>query len=438
VHALAGAIIAALALAGCGGSVHRPAPQTVAASVAPAIAPSHPVRQRPPTVSPALRRLRAALTRTLRHAGPATGAAVYDLTDPSELFARRAQTKRPPASVEKLFTTVALLTRLSPSTRLHTTILGTGRLGAGGVWHGNLYLRGGGDPTLGDGTFNRIWENGYGPTTSQLVHQLTARGIRRVTGKVIADESLFDSRRGGPATRFHPDVPDFGGQLTALAYDHGAAARGLSPATFAAKQLVLTMRATGMQATAATFTARTPVRARRLAIVSSPPLHLMLDLMNAPSDDLFAELLTKQLGVRFAHRGTIAAGARVISATIAGGYGLHPRIVDGSGLSRADGSSPAEVVALLKTIWQTPVGQVLSTSLPIVGVSGTTQRIATHTAAQGRCIAKTGTLDDVTNLAGYCHGRDGHVLTFAFLIDGPSNEQALALLSRMVAAVAEY
>ncbi len=383
-------------------------------------------------------RLRAALSTTLRRAGPSTGAAVYDLTAGAELFTLRDEVKRAPASVEKLFTTVALLSKLRDGTRLRTTVLGAGHLGPGGVWHGNLYLRGGGDPTFGDGTFNRIWELGYGPTASQLARRLTGRGIRRITGSVIADESLFDSRRGGPATAFAPDIPDYGGQLSALTYDHGAAAAGLSPPEFAARQLALTLRAAGVQATPAKLTAKASRHAHPLASVSSPPLPVLIDLMNVPSDDLFAELLTKQLGVRFAHRGTIAAGAHVISDTIAADYGLHPRIVDGSGLSRSDRSSPAEIVALLKAVWHTPVGHVLSASLPVVGVNGTTRRIGTNTAAQGNCIAKTGTLDYITNLAGYCRSRGGHMLSFALFLDGPSNEQSIALLGRMVAAVANY
>ena len=386
----------------------------------------------------ALVQLRRSLLATLRTAGPHTGAAVYDLTAASPLFALRGTIGRPPASVEKLYTTVALLTKLPQSTRLHTIVLGTGHLGPGGIWHGSLYLHGGGDPTFGDGTFNRIWEHGYGPTATQLAHQLSARGIREVTGAVIADESLFDSRRGGPATAFAPDIPDFGGQLTALAFDHGATAAGLTPPTFAAKQLAVTMQAAGIKAVASKVTAPTPRHARKLAVVSSPPLPVLIDLMNVPSDDLFAELLTKQLGVRFAHKGTIAAGAHVISSTLAEGYGLHPRIVDGSGLSRSDRSSPTEVVTLLRTVWRTPIGHVLSGSLPVVGVNGTTWRIGKGTAAQGQCIAKTGTLNYVTNLAGYCRARSGHVLTFAFLLDGPSNEQSIALLTRLVAALAKY
>jgi serine-type D-Ala-D-Ala carboxypeptidase/endopeptidase (penicillin-binding protein 4) len=363
--------------------------------------------------------------------------AVYDLTKGTQLIAIRSGVGRPPASVEKLYTTVAALTMLRPQTRLRTTVLGSGHLGAGGVWHGDLYLRGGGDPTYGDGTFNRVWEAGRGPTASQLARALAARGIRRVTGKVIADESLFDTRRGGPATAFAPDIPDFGGQLSALTYDHGAAATGLSPATFAAKQLALTLNALGVRAKPARFAAKAPHRARVLAGVNSPSLPVLIDLMNVPSDDLFAELLTKQLGVRFARRGTIAAGARVIAHQIES-YGIHPRIVDGSGLSRSNRTSPQQVVTLLRDVWQTAPGHVLSASLPVVGVNGTTRRIGTHTAAQGRCIAKTGTLNYVTNLAGYCHSRTGHMLTFALFLDGPTNEQALPILSQMIAAIAKY
>jgi D-alanyl-D-alanine carboxypeptidase/D-alanyl-D-alanine-endopeptidase (penicillin-binding protein 4) len=388
-------------------------------------------------VSPALARLRRTLNHSLRVAGHGSGASVYDLTAHSSLFALRDGVNRPPASVEKLYTTVALLRKLGPHARLHTSVLGTGHLGPGGVWHGNLYLRGGGDPTFGDGTFNRVYELGYGPTAAQLAAQLRGKGIRRVTGTVIGDASQFDSHRGGPSTGFAPDIPDFGGQLSALTYDHGATVGALSPGAFAARQLTFTLRAVHVQAKAAAATADAPRRAHRLATVSSPPLSVLLDLMNIPSDDLIAELLTKQLGSHFARHGSIAAGARVISHAIAG-YGLHPKIVDGSGLSRSDSSSPREIVALLRLVWRTSIGHVLSASLPTVGVNGTVKRIATLTAAQGHCIAKTGTLNDVTNLAGYCSSRGHHVVAFALLLDGPTNTTALVLLGRMVAAIARY
>jgi D-alanyl-D-alanine carboxypeptidase/D-alanyl-D-alanine-endopeptidase (penicillin-binding protein 4) len=96
------------------------------------------------------------------------------------------------------------------------------------------------------------------------------------------------------------------------------------------------------------------------------------------------------------------------------------------------------VVALLRTIWNTQIGHTLQASLPVVGVNGTVKRIAVHTFAQGRCMAKTGTLNFVTNLAGYCTARDHHVLAFALMIDGPPNSTAIQLLDRMVPAIARY
>ena len=412
---------------------------TTATKTTPA-APRHPALihsgHRPP-VTEAEVRLQRALTKNLLAAGPHSGALVYDLSAKSELFALHPAVRRPPASVEKLWTTAALTLKLGPNTRLHTTVLGAGSL-RHGVWHGNLYVRGGGDPTFGDQSFNQFWNHGYGPTPNQLASQLAARGIHRVTGRVYADESLFDRRRGGLMTAYAQDVPDFGGQLSALTYDHGTTLKHYSPATFAAHELVLTMRGSGIAAKAAPGAGRAPVRARLLASVSSPPLSAMLRLMDVPSDDLFAELFTKQLGVLFGTGGTISDGARVIAKTIATAYGLHPRIVDGSGLSRADRSSPLDIVELLRDVWTTHGGRALTAALPTVGKEGTVQGIGVKTPASGNCIAKTGTLNFVTNLAGYCRARDHHMLAFAFFIDGPWNGAADVLESRMIGAVAGY
>lgn len=437
-----GAIAVTAMIAGCGGGGHAPKPSPEAAVGAPAphktIAPPAPsVEPRPLATPPDLVRLHASLRSAFNKAGLNSGALVYDLTAKQTLFALRPDVGRPPASVEKLYTTVALLSELGPGARLTTTILGAGHLGRGGVWDGDLYLHGGGDPTLGDGGFNRDWEQGFGPTANQLVGQLSEQGIKRVTGHVIGDGTLFDALRGGPATAYGADIPDFGGQLAGLTYDHGSTSKGLSPPAFAAKELVLTMHGAHIKARAAKRTGPPPADTKTLATVQSPPLTVLLKLMDVPSDDFFAEMLTKQLGVRFGSGGSIQAGAKVISQVIQS-FGLHPNIVDGSGLSRDDRSSPGQVVALLRTMWNTPIGQNLQASLPVVGVNGTVQRIAAHTFAQGRCMAKTGTLNYVTNLAGYCTARNHHVLAFALMIDGPGNWTAIQLLNRMVPAIARY
>jgi D-alanyl-D-alanine carboxypeptidase/D-alanyl-D-alanine-endopeptidase (penicillin-binding protein 4) len=392
---------------------------------------------KPPVASRQLSALDASITSTLAKAGPSTGAEVFDLSAGSQLFGERANIGRPPASVEKLYTTVATLSDLGPNATLKTTIVGEGHLGPGGVWHGNLYLVGGGDPTFGDGAFNREWEGGNGPTANELVGQLVHDGIHKVTGWVIGDAALFDDLRGGPATAYAPDIPDFGGQLSALTYDHGSTYKRLNPGAFAAKELVLTMNDAGIGARPLNRTLPAPGAVQQLASVSSPSMSVMLRLMDVPSDDFFAEMFTKQLGVRFGAGGSITAGAAVISQKIAT-FGIHPQIVDGSGLSRSDHSSPGQIVDFLRVLWHTKLGDELTAALPTVGVNGTVQSIGTGTPAQGHCVAKTGTLNYVTNLAGYCTARDHHTLAFAVMLDGPPNWTSYEYLDQFIAAVAKY
>jgi len=421
------AAVVAAGVVACGGSTR---PHTASKT---ATAPT--VREvRPAVAPPGTAALRVELTRLLAQAGPASGASVYDLSDGLSLFAMRQGVPRPPASVEKLYTSVAVLRQLGPDATLQTRVLGSGSLGSRGVWHGDLYLVGDGDPTFGDEAFNRTWEFGYGPTAVQLADQLGAAGVRRVTGAVIGDGSLFDGRVGPPSTGFAPDVPDLGGQLSALTFDHGATA-GLAPPAFAARQLARTMRAMHIHANAAAAPGKAPAGARTLATVSSPPMSILLRLTDLQSDDLYAELLTKQLGARIAGAGTTAAGTSVISNVIAS-YGVHPLLVDGSGLSRSNRSSPLQVIELLRRLYGTDTGRELDATLPVVGVDGTARRIANNTAAQGRCVAKTGTLDGVTNLAGYCHSLSGRQLSFAVFVDGPSNSSALQLEGKMISAIA--
>jgi D-alanyl-D-alanine carboxypeptidase/D-alanyl-D-alanine-endopeptidase (penicillin-binding protein 4) len=435
--------LAAGAVAGCGigAQPKRAARPPAAGATLPSPTAPSPTTTTTAATAPAppplggMHQLHVELAHEMGLAGRGSGAYVYDLTTGTPVFSLRAATKRPPASVEKLFTSMAALYQMGPRVRFHTTVLGRGWLSASGVWHGSLYLRGGGDPTFGSSGFNHLYEQGYGPTVTQLVSELRQDGIRRVTGRVIGDASLFDYKPGVPSSGFAPDLGDIGGELSALTYDHGLSGK-LTPGAFAAHALALALRADHVWALAAPRTGVTPAHARPLARVSSPPLRTILSLMNVPSDDLFAEMLTKQLGARFGGAGTTADGAKVIEGTINTTYDLHPKIVDGSGLSRHDRASPLEVVDLLRTVWRTPLGNMLWDSLPTVGVDGTVATIATGTPAQGHCIAKTGTLDDVSNLAGYCHSAGHQVIAFALFVDGPENWQALPLEAKMVADIA--
>ncbi len=385
--------------------------------------------------------LQADFAHQLALAGPHDGAYVYDLTDKQALFSERAGTLRPPASVEKLYTATAVLAEMGPTTRLATTVYGVGHLAPGGMWEGNLYLRGGGDPTFGSTSFIRAYYGGIGSSVSTLATQLVrTAGIHSITGRVLGDESAFDSKRGEPSSNYAPD-PFLEGTLSALAFNRGAVGHEHSahaPAAYAARELWATLKAHGVRIHGHWGAATAPAGATQLAEVQSPTVAQLLKLTLPPSDNFFAETLVKDLGARFGGAGTTAAGAAVIARTITSLLGLHPSVVDGSGLSEADRTSPYEVADLLVELASTPTGAVLRESLAVAGRSGTLERRMRHTAAAGKCQGKTGTLTGVSNLVGYCQAADGHLLAFAIFNDGIGIEAAHTFQDHLAISLANY
>jgi D-alanyl-D-alanine carboxypeptidase/D-alanyl-D-alanine-endopeptidase (penicillin-binding protein 4) len=384
--------------------------------------------------------LQAHLAHELSLAGSPSGGYVYDLTSNDVLFSGRASVLHPPASVQKLYTATTALARMGPSARLQTTVLGSGHLSSAGVWEGNLYLRGGGDPTFGSQTFIRAHYGGDGASVQALAGQLVHDGIHRVNGRIEGDESYFDSLRGEPSSGYGED-PELEGTLSALAFNRGQTGsyRGRhAPAEFAAHELIAALRADHVPVHGRAGAASAPAGAATLASVASPTLAQLLAIMLPPSDNFFAEMLVKDLGARFGGAGSTAAGAGVVQSTIAGLLHLHPHVVDGSGLSREDLTAPEQVVALLRYLNSSPFGATVRGALAVAGRSGTLSERMLHSAASGRCRAKTGTLVGVSNLAGYCEAANGHLVAFAFFNDAIAIETARTLQDNMAISIARY
>ncbi len=384
--------------------------------------------------------LQADLSHELGLAGRADGAYVYDLTAKQPLFSEHASAMRPPASVEKLFTATTALDRMGPGARLSTTVYGTGHLEPGGVWEGNLYLKGGGDPTFGSTSFIRSHYSGIGASVSDLASQLIHAGIKQVDGSVYGDESYFDSHRGEPSSAYAFD-PFLEGALSGLAFNRGATGREHgphAPAAYAAHELSASLANDGVHVTGHSAAASAPPGATQLAQVQSPTIEQLLGLMLPPSDNFFAETLVKDLGALYAGAGTTAAGASVVRQTIGSLLGIHPQVVDGSGLSEADKTSPYQVADLLVELYGTPAGQVLRDSLAVAGHTGTLSERMRGTAASGRCRGKTGTLTGVSNLVGYCEAADGHTLAFAIFTDGIATESAHIFQDHIAITIAGY
>ena len=407
------------------------------------LAPAFSVAALPATASAqrSLAELQADVGHQLALAGSADGAYVYDLTSKQALFSERASLMRPPASVEKLYTATTAVDLMGPSGRLQTTVYGSGQMEPGGVWEGNLYLRGGGDPTFGSSSFIASHYGGVGTSVSTLAAQLVhTDGIRRINGSIEGDESYFDSLRGEPSSDYRFD-PFLEGTLSALAFNRGASGseRGPhAPAAYAARELRAALKGDGVKITGPSGAASTPSGAVQLAQAASPTVQQLLGLMLPPSDNFFAETLVKDLGARYGGAGTTAAGAAVVARTIGSLLGIHPRVVDGSGLSEADRTSPYQVADLLVELAGTPIGTTLRNSLAVAGRSGTLELRMRHTAAEGRCEGKTGTLTGVSNLVGYCQSADGHTLAFAIFTDGIPTETAHTFQDHIAITVADY
>jgi serine-type D-Ala-D-Ala carboxypeptidase/endopeptidase (penicillin-binding protein 4) len=163
----------------------------------------------------------------------------------------------------------------------------------------------------------------------------------------------------------------------------------------------------------------------------------LVNHINKPSDNFMAETLVKALGADHGAGGSTAAGTAVARAQ-ASEFGARPQMVDGSGLSRRNRTTPHDVVDLLVGMAGTEEGRYFRRSLAVAGRSGTIAKRMRGTAAAGRCRAKTGTLNGVSALAGYCDSRRGGHTAFAFLMNGVSTWGAHTLQDRMAATLARY
>jgi len=370
--------------------------------------------------------LRTKIGREMRHAPLASGAYVRDMDTGEELYALRENAVRIPASVEKLFTTSSALLRLGPAETLQTSAV-TARgtvVEPGGILRGDLVLRGGGDPFFGDGS----------GSSARLARSVYAVGIRRIAGAVVGDESAFDARRSSCCRGYDTDL---GGVLSALAYDRGIF-RGrarLDAARFAAARFVAQLRAAGVKVTGTGRTGAAPEEVRTIAAVPSLPVGELARFINVPSNNFAAEMLFKELGARYRDAGTTAAGADVVRDTL-DDFGVRPRIVDGSGLSRINRATPRQVVRLLERMRNQDVAATFRASLAVAGATGTVKSRLRRTPAVSRCQVKTGTLRGVSTLAGYCRAAGGRDIGFALMFNRANTNVAKAREDRIAAAIA--
>lgn len=392
-----------------------------------------PVRAYVPEETPARRIEGAARTLGSTGAVRASRSSVIVSRGGRTIYSSGTDAPMRPASVIKLFTTTAAMVRFGPTHRFRTSVKKKGN---------DLVLVGGGDPTFSTEAYRRarflpkptdaIKRPAFetdSPTVEDLAAAVHATGVRAV-GRVIADESLFDTvrtQRGWPARYLGRDP--LTGLLGALTINEGRAdLKGLvlekDPPRATLNAFIKALRARGISV-AAGAVGRSPAGAEEIAHVDSPPMSQLVDFINRYSINFGAEILLKHLGVHRSGRGTTAAGVAEVRAVMrelkvpVDGLAM----ADGSGLSTVNLVRPSSVAALLRHIVAaaTPEMKALKTSIPKAGGPGTMRRRGTAAPARGNLQAKTGTVLGVRAFAGWTSPMWGAPVVFVLIFNSAPN-----------------
>jgi D-alanyl-D-alanine carboxypeptidase/D-alanyl-D-alanine-endopeptidase (penicillin-binding protein 4) len=383
-------------------------------------------------------RLKARLSR----GGGANGLFVIDAGTGKRVCGLNGRTRRIPASNMKLFTTATALARFGPEQRLQTGLYRDGEIEPSGILRGDLYLVGGGDPALSSPVFARRFLGGLGTDLADLVAEVKAAGVERVTGRLYADDTIFDRLRGVADSGFA--TSPYIGPLSGLSFNSGytdSSGRRFAtdPAIVAADSLADSLKAGGVQISTNVALRAMPAQGtQRVGEVGSPKMKVLANETNVFSNNYYAEMLLKDLGAHFGGVGSTRAGAVVVQRYARSlGSGVH--VVDGSGLTRGNRATAAQVARLLVAMQNTPVADEFAQSLPIAGREGTVASRMRGTAAAGRCRTKTGTLTGVSALSGYCFNASGKVMAFSILHNRViSLYEAHRQQDRMAALIARY
>ena len=113
---------------------------------------------------------------------------VKDLKTNETLYHYRPGSLVTPASTMKLVTTATILELFGPDFHFETRLGIEGTITADSVLNGNIYIIGGGDPTLGS---EKLGEKDFLP---KWVNAIKQAGINRINGRIIADETIFETQ----------------------------------------------------------------------------------------------------------------------------------------------------------------------------------------------------------------------------------------------------
>lgn len=407
------------------------------------------------------------------------GVVVVDLATGARLYEKNPDLGLNPASNVKLVTTAAALSLLGPEHRYVTrAYVKKGALGDRAI-AGDLYLRGGGDPSL-------VTADLY-----QLASDLRALGVTKVTGGLVVDNTAFDRDELPPAFDQKDELASYRAPSGAMSVNFGtyvvlarpgdaegaaalvavdppvpmlklkstattaAGARNklrlaigpgdddtieiavegtigldtapveyrypiVRPAEYAGEvfRFVLKQRGISLGKPGVQIGA-VPKDSEAIGQVRSQPLSVIVRSVNKLSNNYVAENLLKTLDDHAP--ATFAGGLARVRAWLDGLGTPAPaalRLGNGSGLYDANRISAAQLVHLLVAVHRDfRYGADFLASLPIAGVDGTLRGRMQEGRATRFVRAKTGSLDGVSTLSGYAGAVGRPPLAFAVLFN---------------------
>lgn len=323
------------------------------------------------------------------------GLEVYDLTADSILYKVNEHQMLRPASTMKLLTAITAIDKLGGSYQFRTQLYYTGKV-ENHTLTGDLYCVGGFDPRFNIDDMNAF------------VESIRRMGVDTIRGSIVADRSMKDADLLGEGWCWDDDNPP------------------LSPLTIGRNtqfvdRFIRQLVDDGVVLDVRISDGTLPDSAFHLCSRFHSIDQILLRMMKQ-SDNFYAEAMFYQLAAHQGHRPARAKDAAAIVKRLISkvGLGHRPyRIADGSGLSLYNYLSADLEVRLLRYAYRNSTVYLhLLPSLPVAGSDGTLRNRMRGSFAADNVKAKTGTLEGVSALAGYCTAANGHRLCFSIINQG--------------------
>lgn len=352
--------------------------------------------------------------------GPSVGAVVADALTGEVLAEHGSAAARTPASTAKLVTGVAALTELGPDRTFDTTVIR--------VSDGLIALVGGGDMMLAAGAGDSDAVNGHaglGDLAAQVAVQLRLAGRDSVS--LAVDDTLFSGPSLAPGWDESDVAMGYVAPVSPLAVDVAKMSEGeyppryTDPAMHAAREFAARLTESGITVTDGITRVQGTANDDVLGVVSSAPVSEVAQYFLDTSDNTITEVVARMVALDLGLPGSFEGATQAVlrTASTLGVDTTGAVLADASGLAEGSALPPQLLLGLLELVVDPahPELREVGTGMPIGGLTGTLTSRFTDSVATGLVRAKTGSLKNVTSLAGTVVDADGRQLLFVLMAD---------------------